>query len=93
MSDTVIRVENLSKKYVISHQEEGSAGYKSLRESINKGVKLLGKKLYQPAGESQLGDFPQAEQYYREVISLTLYYGLTEADQDRIIQPLQEVLQ
>jgi dTDP-4-amino-4,6-dideoxygalactose transaminase len=93
MSDTVIRVENQSKKYVISHQEEGSAGYKSLQESMNKGVKLLGKKLYQPAGESQLGDFPQAEQYYREVISLTLYYGLTEADQDRIIQPLQEVLQ
>ena len=90
MSDTVIRVENLSKKYVISHQKEGIAGYKSLRESR---VKLLGKKLYQPAGESQLGNFPQAEQYYREVISLPWYYGLTEADPVRIIQPLQEVLQ
>lgn len=39
------------------------------------------------------GDFPQAEQYYREAMSLPLYYGLTETDQDRVVQTLQEVLQ
>jgi UDP-4-amino-4,6-dideoxy-N-acetyl-beta-L-altrosamine transaminase len=39
------------------------------------------------------GDFPEAEQYYSEAISLPLYYGLTEGDQDRVIQTLQEVLQ
>lgn len=38
------------------------------------------------------GDFPQAEQYYNEAISLPLYYGLTEADQDRICQTLREVV-
>ena len=38
------------------------------------------------------GDFPEAEQYYREAISIPLYYGLTEADQDRVIQKLREIL-
>ncbi len=45
MSDTIIRVENLSKKYTIGHQESGRASYKSLRESISNGVKSLSKKL------------------------------------------------
>ncbi|AFZ50815.1 UDP-4-amino-4,6-dideoxy-N-acetyl-beta-L-altrosamine transaminase [Dactylococcopsis salina] len=40
----------------------------------------------------QWGDFPEAEQYYREAISIPLYYGLTEADQDRVIQKLREIL-
>ena len=37
-------------------------------------------------------DFPNAEQYYREAVSLPLHYGLNETDQDRVIQALQEVL-
>lgn len=39
------------------------------------------------------GDFPQAEQYYREVISLPLYQTLSEQDQDRVVCALKEVLQ
>ncbi|MGH8671118.1 MAG: DegT/DnrJ/EryC1/StrS family aminotransferase, partial [Burkholderiales bacterium] len=38
------------------------------------------------------GDFPQAEQYYREAISLPLYFGLTEDDQDRVIDALKQIL-
>jgi len=38
------------------------------------------------------GDFPEAEQYYREAISIPLYYGLTEADQDRAVKTLREIL-
>lgn len=38
------------------------------------------------------GDFPQAEQYYREAISLPLYAGLSDGDQDQVIKALQEVL-
>ncbi|MDF5722699.1 MAG: ABC transporter ATP-binding protein [Rhizonema sp. PD37] len=41
MSDTVIRVENLAKKYVIGHQQEGRSNYKSLRESLGDGAKSL----------------------------------------------------
>ncbi|TBR60365.1 ABC transporter ATP-binding protein [Westiellopsis prolifica IICB1] len=51
MSDTVIRVENLSKKYVLSHQQEGQSRYKSLREVISNGAKSLGKKLLKPSGK------------------------------------------
>jgi UDP-4-amino-4,6-dideoxy-N-acetyl-beta-L-altrosamine transaminase len=35
------------------------------------------------------GDYPQAEQYYREAISIPLYYGLTLEDQDRVVEVLQ----
>ncbi|MBL1200338.1 MAG: ABC transporter ATP-binding protein [Nostoc sp. GBBB01] len=51
MSDTVIRVENLSKKYVLSHQLEGISRYKSLRESISHRVRSLSKKLLKPSGK------------------------------------------
>jgi UDP-4-amino-4,6-dideoxy-N-acetyl-beta-L-altrosamine transaminase len=37
------------------------------------------------------GDFPGAEQYYREAMSIPLYYGLTESDQDRVVALLREV--
>lgn len=38
------------------------------------------------------GDFPEAEAYYREAITLPLYAGLSEADQDRVITTLREIL-
>lgn len=38
------------------------------------------------------GDFPQAEQYYREAISLPLYATLTDAEQDRVVAQLKRVL-
>ena len=39
------------------------------------------------------GDFPLAEAYYREAISLPLYPGLTEADQDRVVATLRSALE
>lgn len=38
------------------------------------------------------GDFPQAEQYYREALSLPLFYALTESEQDHVVATLGEVL-
>ena len=38
------------------------------------------------------GDFPAAEQYYREAISLPLFYGLTDAQQDQVVAAVREVL-
>jgi len=46
---------------------------------------------YQQLG-FEWGDFPQAEQYYREAISLPLYYGLTESDQNKVITALQRAV-
>jgi dTDP-4-amino-4,6-dideoxygalactose transaminase len=38
------------------------------------------------------GNFPNAEQYYREAISIPLYYGLTENNQERVVNTIREVL-
>lgn len=38
------------------------------------------------------GDFPNAEAYYREAMSLPLYYGLREEDQDRVARTLEMLL-
>jgi len=46
---------------------------------------------YQKLG-FQWGDFPTAEQYYREAISIPLYYGLTDKAQDQVAKILQEIL-
>ena len=38
------------------------------------------------------GNFPNAEQYYREAISIPLYYGLTENNQERVVNTIREIL-
>lgn len=39
------------------------------------------------------GDFPNAERYYAEAISLPMFQGLDEAQQDQVISALKKVLQ
>lgn len=51
MSDTVIRVENLSKKYILSHQQQER--YKSLRDAIANGAKNLSKFIQKPKPKIQ----------------------------------------
>ena len=60
MSDTVIRVENLSKKYILGHQKE--EGYTTLRDSITNGAKGL-LKPFQRHDKSQGAD-PTAEEFW-----------------------------
>jgi dTDP-4-amino-4,6-dideoxygalactose transaminase len=38
------------------------------------------------------GDFPQAEQYYREAISLPMHVNLSDEDQDTVINALKTIL-
>lgn len=38
------------------------------------------------------GDFPAAESYYAEAISLPLFYAMTDQQQDQVVQALREVL-
>jgi UDP-4-amino-4,6-dideoxy-N-acetyl-beta-L-altrosamine transaminase len=38
------------------------------------------------------GQFPESEQYYREAISLPLYSGLTNEQQNRVMDTLREIL-
>jgi dTDP-4-amino-4,6-dideoxygalactose transaminase len=37
-------------------------------------------------------DFPQSMAYYREAISLPMFHGLTEQQQDRVVKVLTEIL-
>lgn len=38
------------------------------------------------------GDCPEAERYYREALTLPMYYALTDEGQDRVIQALEGIL-
>lgn len=38
------------------------------------------------------GDFPESEKYYQEAISLPLYYGLSEAHQERVVAVLKNII-
>ncbi|WP_171385823.1 UDP-4-amino-4,6-dideoxy-N-acetyl-beta-L-altrosamine transaminase [Vibrio hepatarius] len=40
----------------------------------------------------RLGDFPQAEQYYREAISLPLFHSMTHTQQDKVVSTLTNIL-
>ena len=40
----------------------------------------------------KVGDFPEAESYYAEAISLPMYPSLTEAEQDHVLTELKSVL-
>ena len=46
---------------------------------------------YQNLGFKQ-GDFPAAEKYYEEAISLPMYSGLSDQQQDEVVAALQEAL-
>ncbi len=50
MSDTVIRVENIGKKYIIGHQKQEP--YTALRDVIADKVKYFGSRLLKPLGKS-----------------------------------------
>ncbi len=39
------------------------------------------------------GDFPVAEQYYSEAISLPVFYSLSDEDQDEVVEALKNALQ
>ena len=55
MSDPIIRVENLGKKYIIGHQQEGRKRYVALRDVLANGASRLlkswGKRELNPARE------------------------------------------
>ncbi len=40
----------------------------------------------------QLGDCPEAEKYYQEALTLPLFPGMTEEDQDRVVGALKRIL-
>jgi lipopolysaccharide transport system ATP-binding protein len=73
MSDVMIRVENLGKRYVIGHQFEG-AGYVTLRDRLSDGARSLmnRRNIARSPGMSrspikakfdEIGDFAEVERF------------------------------
>jgi len=46
---------------------------------------------YQDLGFTE-GEFPESEQYYREAISLPMFHGMTEAQQNTVVDVLADIL-
>ena len=86
--------------YVIRIQLDKVSGsrrqiFKFLREQ-GIGVNLHYIPVYSHPYYQRMGfnpnDFPEANHYYAEAISLPMYPGLTEADQDRIVAAIREAI-
>jgi lipopolysaccharide transport system ATP-binding protein len=71
MSDTVIKVENLSKKYILGHQRQES--YTTLRDSIANSAKGLLKPFQR--GESQVADSSSEEFWALKDVSFEIKQG------------------
>jgi len=85
--------------YVIRLQlDDMKVGHREVFESLwtaGIGVNLHYIPVYRQPYYARLGfkpsDFPQAENYYAEAISLPMYPGLTETEQDQVVAALKEV--
>jgi lipopolysaccharide transport system ATP-binding protein len=64
VSNTVIRVENLGKKYILSHQQEGRGKYKTLRDAITDGTKSVSRKLRLSSGKERAKANPALEEFW-----------------------------
>ena len=62
MSDIIIRVENLGKKYLIKHQQQGN--YTALRDVITDKVKSFGKKIISPWNHKQSSTYSTTEEFW-----------------------------
>ena len=60
MSNTIIRVENLGKKYFIGHQKQER--YTALRDVIANGAKSVGRRLLKPLGKGSSD--PTVEEFW-----------------------------
>jgi lipopolysaccharide transport system ATP-binding protein len=59
LSDTIIKVENLGKKYIIGHQQEGRSNYVALRDVMANGAKSLVKRFTHPQNNN-----PNCEEFW-----------------------------
>ena len=62
MSNTIIQVENLGKKYLIKHQQQGS--YTALRDVITDKVKSFGKRIISPWNHKQSSTYSTTEEFW-----------------------------
>lgn len=85
--------------YVIRVPQDGGAGHRAVFEALRAagiGVNLhyipVHMHPYYRAMGFGPGQFPASEAYYAEAISIPLYYGLSDADQDRVAAAIKAAL-
>jgi lipopolysaccharide transport system ATP-binding protein len=71
MSDTIIRVENLSKKYVLQHQQEGRQ-YKALRDVMVDGARSIGQRF---SGKAALDNRSQEDFWALKDVNFEIKQG------------------
>jgi dTDP-4-amino-4,6-dideoxygalactose transaminase len=54
-------------------------------------IPVHNQPFYQKMGFNK-GDFPEAERYYSEAISLPMYSSLSDLQQDKVVQALESAL-
>lgn len=72
VSDTVIRVENLSKKYMLGHQQQET--YTTLRDMLANGAKSLSRKLLTSSGK-RISDATSKEFWALKDVSFEIKQG------------------
>ncbi|MDO6444376.1 UDP-4-amino-4,6-dideoxy-N-acetyl-beta-L-altrosamine transaminase [Colwellia sp. 1_MG-2023] len=85
--------------YVIQLHEQNSAKHKTFIEQLRANkiftqvhyIPVHFQPYYQELG-FKLGDFPAAETYYQRALSLPLYPGLTESEQQYVIDKVKSLL-
>jgi UDP-4-amino-4,6-dideoxy-N-acetyl-beta-L-altrosamine transaminase len=85
--------------YVVRVQGDGSKGRRAVFEALQAAgirvnvhyVPVHLQPYYRRMGFSA-GDFPEAERYYEEAISLPMFYGLSDIDQRYIVEQLERIL-
>lgn len=75
MPNVAIKVENLSKKYVISHQTKGLGGNGTLRDTIADGFKSIGKHFSRQSIAKDTGKIEQESFWALDNISFEIKQG------------------
>lgn len=96
LDEFVARRHELADRYDVSRAGQSRrAVFEALRRrGIGVNVHYLPvhtQPYYQAMGFAE-GDYPEAERYYREAISLPLYPGLTDRTQQVVVEVLQWVI-
>lgn len=74
MSDTIIKVENLGKKYLLHHQQKGRSQYKALRDVLVDSSKSIMQK-FNPLHKSISNDYFEKEFWALNNVSFEIQQG------------------
>ncbi len=73
MTDTIIQVENLGKKYILGHQMQG--GYATLRDQLTGGAKSLGHRLVSTLNSKSTPNLTREEFWALNDVSFEIKQG------------------